>query len=424
MKVAVENVDRVRKNVQVVLEEDKIAELREEIYDDLKKKAKIKGFRPGKVPRNVIQAFYKDYIQDELKRKMVEETMGEALMETKVEPVTEPRIEFLEDNEHGYKMECEIMPEFELPSYKGIEVEAAKATVAGDEIGKRLEAMREMHADLVDREADRAAEKGDLVVIQYEGFEDGKPVKGVRADAYPLDLGNPGLMPEFETALIGAKVGDEKEITVDFAADYPDKDIAGKSVLFKVVVKEIKQRKFPDLSDEFAKDAGFENMDKLREQIQQDLEKQAEAQRKNAITEQISQSLISRSDIPVPARLLEKRADLMVQDAKTRMKASGFNDEQDQSLNATLRKEYEPEAEKRIKLGAILEKIAEQEGIEVQDSDVDDRLKQIAEETKRAYDYINDFYEKYNLKDNLKTGMREEKTIDFLIANATIKEKE
>jgi trigger factor len=424
MKVAVENVDRVRKSVQVILEEDKIAELREEIYDDLKKKAKIKGFRPGKVPRNVIQAMYKDYIEDELKRKMVEETMGEALMETKVEPVSEPRIEFLDDSEHGYKMECEIMPEFELPSYKGIEVEAAKATVPEEEIGKRLDAMREMHADLVDREAGEAAQKGDLAVIQYEGFRDGKPVKGVKADAYPLDLGNPGLMPEFETALIGARVGDEKEINVDFGADYPDKDIAGKSVLFKLVVKEIKARKFPELNEDFAKDAGFENMEKLQEQIRKDLEKQAEAQRKNVITEQISQSLIERSDIPVPARLLEKRADMMVQDARTRMKASGFDDQQDQSLNATLRKEYEPEAEKRIRLGAILEKIAEQEGIEVRDSEVDDRLKQIAEETKRAYDYINDFYEKYNLKENLKAGMREEKTIDFLIANATIKEKE
>ncbi len=424
MKVAVENVDRVRKNVRVVVEEDKIAELREEIYGDLKKRAKIKGFRPGKVPRNVIQTFYKDYIEDELKRKMVEETMGEALMETKVEPVTEPRIEFLEENEHGYKMECDIMPEFELPSYKGIEVEVAKATVPEDEVGKRLESMREMHADLVDREAGEAAQKGDMVVIQYEGFQNGKPVKGVKADAYPLDLGNPGLMPEFETALIDAKVGEEKEISVDFAADYPDKDIAGKSVLFKLAVKEIKQRKLPEPTDDFAKDAGFETMAALREQIQKDLEKQAEAQRKNAITEQISQSLVERSDIPVPARLVEKRAEVMVQDAKTRMKASGFSDQQDQSLNEALRKEYEPEAEKRIKLGAMLEKIAEQEGIEVKDSDVDDRLKQIAEETKRAYDYINEFYEKYNLKDNLKTGMREERTIDFLIANATIKEKE
>ncbi len=424
MKVAVENVDRVRKSVQVVLDEDKVAELREEIYDDLKKKAKIKGFRPGKVPRSVIQAFYKDYIEDELKRKMVEETMGEALTETKVEPVSEPRIEFLDNNEYGYKMECEIMPEFELPSYKGIDVEVAKVSVSEDEVAKRMESMREMHADLHDREAGEAAHEGDFAVIQYEGFHNGKPVKGAKADAYPLDLGNPGLMPEFQTALIGSKVGDEKEVNVDFAADYPDKDIAGKSMLFKIVVKEIKERKLPELSDDFAKDAGFENMEQLRAEVRSGLEKQAEAQRKNALTEQIAQSLISRTDIPVPARLLEKRADMMVQDAKTRMKASGLSDDQDRSLNEALRKEYEPEAEKRIKMGTILEKIAAQEGIEVQDSDVDDRLKQIAEETKRAYDYIRDFYEKYNLRDNLKTGMREEKTIDFLIANATIKEKE
>ncbi len=138
MKVEMESLDRVRKNIEVILEEAEVDELREEIYQELKKSAKIKGFRPGKVPRSVIQAYYKEYIDDELKRKMVEETMEKALAETDVKPVSEPRIEFLEeDNRYGYKMECEIVPEFELPAYEGIEVEVEKIRVTDEEVAER-----------------------------------------------------------------------------------------------------------------------------------------------------------------------------------------------------------------------------------------------------------------------------------------------
>src|SRR5208282_4180249 len=169
MKVEVESVDRVRKNIEVILDEEKVNELREGIYEELKKRAKIKGFRPGKVPRSVIQAYYKEYIDDELKRKMVEETMGDALVETHVTPVSEPRVQFLEeDRRYGYKMECEIVPEFELPSYEGIEVEVERIEVTDEEMAGRLEAMQQMHVQMVDRGADEAARKGDFVILSYE----------------------------------------------------------------------------------------------------------------------------------------------------------------------------------------------------------------------------------------------------------------
>jgi len=153
------------------------------------------------------------------------------------------------------------------------------------------------------------------------------------------------------------------------------------------------------------------------------LEKEKEAQRKNIITEQIVQTLIARSDIPVPARFLQKRVESMIQDAKSRMKANPLNEEQEKHFDAALQKEYEPEAEKRIRMGMILARIAEKEGLAVEDSEVEDRLKKIAEDTNRAYDYIRNFYEKYNLFESLKATMLDEKGIDFLIEKAVVKEK-
>jgi trigger factor len=424
MKVEVASLDRVRRSVEVVLDEKTVNELREGIYEDLKKHAKIKGFRPGKVPRSVIQAYYKDYVDEELKKKIVEDTMGQALTDTHVEPVSEPQVQFLEETQYGYKIECEVQPEFDLPEYEGIEVEVAKTEVADDDVSKRLDAMRQMHSEFIERDPSETARKGDLLMIQYEGLQDGLPVKGVKADSYPIDLGGSNLMPEFETNLIGTIAGEAKDIDVNFPEDYPDKDIAGKNILFKVLVKEVKERKLPELNDDFAKDLGFEDLTGLTSRVRQELEKEQESQKKNAITDQIVRFLIDKTDLPVPSRLLQKRVDMMVEDARSRMKTDNMSVEEKRSLDGALEKQLQPEAEKRIKMGMILSKIAEKEGIEVEDGEVDGRLRKIAEETKKAYDYVRKFYDQYDLMGNLRNGMLEEKTIDFLIRKTLVKEKQ
>ncbi len=422
MKVAVESLDRVRKNVEVIVDDEKIGEIREGIYNELKKRAKIKGFRPGKVPRSILQSFYKDYVDDELKRKMVEETMGEALSETHVEPVSEPRIEFLEENK-GYKMECEVEPEFDLPDYVGIEAEVEKTPVTDEDVSKRLEAMKGMHTQLVAKEGQEVVQAGDFVIVKYEGFHNGKPVKEVKSDSYPIDLGDPNIMPEFASGLVGARIGEVKDIELKFGDDYPDKSIAGKPILMKVEVKEIKEKKLPEINEDFAKDLGFENTDVLREEVRKTLEKERESKRKGAITEQIAAFLLKETDVPVPARLLQKRVEALVEDARARMKTGAMTGEEDRGFSAALHKEYEPEAEKRLKMGMILGRIAEKEGIRTEESEVDERLKRIAEETKRSYDYLRDFYEKYHLRENLKQALLEEKTVGFLVEKAAVKEK-
>ncbi|MCX5817091.1 MAG: trigger factor [Proteobacteria bacterium] len=424
MKVEVVDIDRVTKKVEVVVPGEQVTEISEKIYEELKKKAKIKGFRPGKTPRSILATYYKEYIEDELKKRVIETTMPGALSEVRVSPVTEPVADFIEEEgRFGYTLLCEVLPEIELPSYKGIEVEVDAIHVTDEEINTRIESMRGMHAEMITRESGAGAQKGDFIIIKYQGYMNGKPVKDIATEAYPLELGTSQLMPEFESALYDMKAGETKEINIDFPEDYPNKDIANKTVLFKVEIKDVREKRLPEVNDEFAKDINFENMEKLREGLKGEIEKEKHNSRRQLVSQKITETLISGVDIPVPKRLLEKRTEAMMEDAKMRFNTEKFTEEELQAFQSNFKKDFEKKAEERIKADIILAKIAEMETIKLEDDDVHNRMKKIAEETKRPYDDVKGFYEKYDLIESMKNSIMQEKTIDFLRDNATIKEK-
>ncbi len=279
-----------------------------------------------------------------------------------------------------------------------------------------------MHAELILKEGVGAA-KGDLVVIKYQGYANGKPLKEVVAESYPLELGTNTLMPEFENIIYGMKVNEEREIEITFPDDYPDKDIAQKTILFKVMLKEIREKRLPEVNDEFAKDVGFENIEDLKNGLRKEIEKEKERVKNQTIIQKIHQFLIQGIDIPVPKRLLERRLEMMVDEAKSRFKTDNLTSDEIGNLEQNLRREFEGRAEERIKVEIVLSKIAEKEGIKVEDSEVLERIKKIAEETKRSYQDIVDFYKRNNLMGRLKDVIVEEKTNTFLKENALIKEK-
>lgn len=424
MKVEVVDIDRVTKKVEVVVPDERVTEISEKIYEELKKKAKIKGFRPGKVPRSILTTYYKDYIDDELKKRVIETTMPEALSEVKVNPVTEPVADFIEEEgRFGYTLLCEVLPEIEVPSYKGIDVEVDAINVTDEEINTRIESMIEMHAEMITRESGAGAQKGDFLIIKYQGYMNGKPVKDIATEAYPLELGTSQLMPEFERALYDMKAGETKEINIDFPEDYPNKDIANKTVLFKIEIKDVREKRLPEVNDEFAKDINFENMEKLREGLKGEIEKEKHNSRRQLVSQKIIETLIGGVDILVPKRLLEKRTEAMMEDAKMRFNTEKFTEEELQAFQGNFKKDFEKKAEERIKSDIILAKIAEMEGIKLEEDDVHNRMKKIAEETKRPYGDVKGFYEKHDLIESMKNGIMQEKTIDFLRDNATIKEK-
>ena len=425
MNVEVEALDKARKKIQVILPEEKIAEIRESIYEELKKKAKIKGFRPGKVPRSIISTYYKDYIDEELQTRMVQSTMGEALSSAKVNPVIEPIVNFIdEDDRHGYELECEVVPEIELPSYKGVEVEVDAINITDEDVEKRIDGLQHMHAEMISRESDAEAQKGDFVVIKYQGYMNGKPVKGIGTEYYPLELGSANLMPEFETALIGMKPGEEKEVEITFPDDYPDKDVASKAMQFQVHVKEIKEKRLPEINDEFAKDLNFENIEVMKVGLREEIGKEKETARKRDIAQKIMETLTKSIDIPVPKRLLDKRVHAMIDDAMNRFQSDKMTEEEQRNLEGNLIKDFEPRAEERIKGEIILKKIAETESITVDDNEIHERMKKMAEDSRRSYDEIEKFYREYNMLDSLGASIVEEKTLNFLRDEAVVKEKQ
>jgi len=424
MKVEVTDIDRVRKKVQVIIPEEKFSELKEGVYDELKKRAKIKGFRPGKVPKSIITTYYKDFIDEEVHRRMIEVSMADALVEAKVNPLAEPIVDFVEEEGvHGYSLECEVVPELDLPAYKGLEVGAEAVNVTEADVENRLTGLREMHAEMVSKEPGEEAQKGDFVIVKYQGYLNGKPLKDVATESYPLELGSGNLLPEFENAVFGMKAGEEKEVSVNFPDDYPDKDIAKKTILFKVTAKDIRQKRLPEVNDELAKDLNYENMEKLREGLKEEIGKEKEKSRNQSISQKIIETLLAGADIPVPERAREKRVDAMMQDAQVRFNMERFTEDERLQFQNNLRKDFEKRAEERIKSDIVLSKIADKEGIKLEESDVYERIKKLAEETKKSYDDVKSYYEKNDMMDYLRDMILQEKTLDFLKSNAVIREK-
>ena len=421
MKVQVEALDSVTKKVEVLLPAERISGIRESIYDEVRKNAKIKGFRPGKVPRPIITQYYKDYIEEETRKRMLQDTMWEALREAKVDPIMEPIANFLEDDK-GYTLECEVLPEIELPEYKGVEIEAEPVVVTDEDVESRIGNMRAFHASFEAKEGDAAAEKGDFVVIKYQGYLDGEPVKQIAAESYPLELGNAMLMPEFENAVIGMKQDEERDIEVPFPDDYPDKDIAGKKITFKVTMKELKRKVLPEINDDFAKDMSYENLEVMKKGVREELVKEREGFRKRELTNKAMEALLKGMDVPVPKRFLDKRVHGMIEEAQSRYQQQNFSEDEMKSMTEKMHADFGKRAEERIKVEVILARIAEKEGLKVEDSEVEERLKTIAQDANKTYNEVKGIYEQYGLIPGVKDQIMEEKAVDLVLENAVVKE--
>lgn len=424
MKVNVQTLDQVRKKIEVEISGEKLNEIRETIFREVTRQAKIKGFRPGKAPRPIIASYYKDYIEEEVKRRMIEETMSEALKTADVNPLGEPVADFIyEEGKNGYTLEVEVLPDIELPNYSGVEVEVDPVTVTEDEIKQRIEGMREMHAQMVPREDGSTATENDLVFVKYVAYENGEPLNEVKADNYPVQLGAKAIMPELEEALVGMKAGEEKDVPLTFPEDYPDKSFANKTLTFHVTVNEIKEKKFPEINDEFAKDVGFDDLASLDSGVRKELENEKENIQKRTIADKIVEGLLSGMDIPVPKRFLEQRVEANLEEMRGRFDAGKMTAEERNVIETGLRQEYEKREEQNMKVEMVLIKIAQKEGIKVEESDIEERIKKIAESAKRPYEEAKRFYEQNNFMDGLRSTVLREKTVDFLRSQAIVKEK-
>jgi len=423
MDVVVEDVSALTKKITITLPKEGVQKKLEKAYGKLQRETKMKGFRRGKVPRKVIIRHYQGQVEAEVGEKLVQDSYFDAIEQEKVDPVVHPDIadpKFNEDGTFTYVANIDVRPEFELGEYKGIEVEKSSGEISEAAVEIEIEELRRDMAPLRSVKG-RGIENGDVIVVDFEGFHNGKAMKEVKNENYSVDVGAGKLSPEFEEKLVGMKQGEDANHEVDFPAEYVNPVLAGKKVEFRVQVKEVKERVLPELNDEFAKDVDEKHtsLDGLRNVIRERLQKEKDEQAEGDLTDRIMLKLLEGHEFEVPERLVRFEVEEMIKNTEKSLEQQGLNLESAGINRDELAERSKETAEKRVRGDFILKKIADAEDIKVNDEDLDRAFKRIGDQYNMPIAQVKEFFQS---RDDLLPFMNEilnEKILTFLRDNTT-----
>jgi trigger factor len=424
MKANVEEISSIKKKLNIEIPVDQVTKEVDSFYGELRKKAKIKGFRPGKVPRNILERHFKDYAKAEVIQKLIQDTYPTALSEINLHPVSPPVIdpgELENGKSFQYTAIIEIKPEIKMEGYLGLRIEGKKEGVKDEEVGERLRNLQNLHANLKTISEARPIQTGDYVILDYEAKKDGKSLEEGKAIDFSVEVGGGQFIPALEEKLIGLRPEEEKEIEVSLPEDYGYQKWAGKTISFHVKIKEIKEKILPPLDDEFAKDLGdYSSLETLKAKLKEEIEKEKELLLDRQLKDQVVDQLLRANSFEVPESMVDEQAKNLVSNTKLRLAAQGLALKNLSVSEEKLQEDYREMAKRQVRTFLILEKIASQEGISVTDDETEGRLKEIADRTHQKFDVVKRYYEKNGLIPELKAGVMTDKTLDFLLQKAEI----
>ena len=396
----------------------------DEAFVETRKKITVPGFRKGRVPRQIFNQMYgeESLYQDAL-NKVLPDAYSAAVKETKIQPVAQPQIE-IKSMEKGQPWTLtatvDVMPEVKLGDYKGMEVPEQDTTVSDADVDSEIEKKRQQQAELVLKEA-KPAEKGDTVVIDYEGSVDGKKFDGGSADNYSLELGSGSFIPGFEDQLIGHNSGDDVDVKVTFPEDYHAKNLAGKDAIFKVKIHEIKEKQLPELDDDFAKDVDedVDTLDELKDKTKKQLQEDKDNQAKAAIEDAAIEKAVANAEIQdIPQAMLDDDTNRQMQQYLAGMQQQGISPQMYFQITGTkeddLKKQFANDAEQRVKTNLVLEAIVDDANIEASDDEIKDEIKDLA----KQYGMEEDAVEKALSKDMLSHDIKIKKAVDLVADSA------
>ncbi len=427
MSIKVEKTDNKNElKLEFTVEAQKFDETMKKVYFKTVKYFNIPGFRKGKAPMNIIERYYgKEIFYEDTFNEILQEVYDKELRESNITAVSYPDLDVKQIGKGQdliFTAVVQTKPEVKPGKYKGIEIKKVEYNVSDEDINHELGHMQERNSRMVTVD-DRAVENGDITVIDFEGFVDGKAFEGGKAEGHELTIGSNTFIPGFEDQIIGMKIDEEKDINVKFPEEYFSKELAGKDATFKVKLHEIKKKELPELDDEFAKDVSeYDTLKELKESIKEKLEKENEQKAKYETEEAAIKAVCDNTEIDIPSGMIETEIDHMEKDMEQRMQYQGLTlDMYLQMIGKTkeeFRKEYEDQAKDAVKSRLVIEAVANEEKIEADDKEVDEKIKEMAENYGKTEDELksNESLRNY-LKENLKT----EKTIEFIVKNAKIK---
>ncbi|MBQ3284991.1 MAG: trigger factor [Ruminococcus sp.] len=382
------------------------------VFKKQAKKIAVPGFRKGKAPRAIIERIYgEDVFYDDAMQDCYPDALDEACQAAGLKVVAVTGLEATLVSKEGFTFKATVVvePEIEIKDYDGIEVEKLSTEVTEEMIDEEIDRVRERNSRMVTVE-DRAAENGDTVVIDFEGFVDGEAFEGGKAEEYNLELGSGNFIPGFEEQLVGHNTGDEFTIDVKFPEEYQAENLKGKDAQFKIKLHEIKKKELPEVDDDFVKDVSekdtvAEYRDELKEQIQKRLDGESERD----LDDKLTNAIIEKVEGEIPVQMIENEAKNMVREMDMRLRQQGmdFNTYMKYTgMDASAVLEMnKPEAERRIKMRLALEKIAELEKIEPTDEEVEEEYAKMAEIYKMDVDKVKEIIPEESLKEDLRVQL-------------------
>lgn len=404
MEVTYEKVEDNKVKLDVEVGVTEVQKAIERAYKTVANSVNIPGFRKGKIPPKIIDArIGKDVVLKEALENILPVAYAEAVAKSRVKPIDNPEIkveQFEEDMPLKFTAVVEVQPEVKLPEYESVQVEKKKLEVTEEEVMNQLERLRERFAKL-EQVATRPANTGDFVLISFTGYVDGKENENASATDFLVEIGSNTLMPQFEQELVGTRAGDIKEFTITFPPDHHQKEIAGKPVRFRVIVKEVKQKVLPELNEEFAKEIGdFESLEEVKNLIREKLQAVKEAEAESIWQSDVLEEFSSKVDLTVPEKMIQNELEQMLTEVAYNLANQGFSLQQYLEMSGKtvedLKNEMKKDAEKRVKTRLVLEAVAEKENLKVSKEDLDNELKLIAERVGRTPEEVEKILKERN----------------------------
>ena len=417
------NVEKKEKNqvvLSITVEADVFEAACEKSYRKNAHSINIQGFRKGKAPRKIIEKLYgPEIFYDDAMNACIPDAYEAAVAEAGLKVVSQPSITDVDvkDGEFVFTAVVYVKPEVSVKDYKGIEAEKDEAVVTAEEVEAELTRMQDRNARQVSVE--REAKKGDIVNLDFEGFADGVAFEGGKGEKFDLELGSGMFIPGFEEQLEGKKAGDECDVDVVFPETYQEKNLAGKPAVFKCKINEVKENQKPALDDEFAKDVSeFDTLADLKADIEKKQQESKTASADNAFQERVMDKVIKNLEADIPEAMVETQLDRVAEDFSYRLAMQGMEFESYLKMTGMTKEQFrqvfKPQALRQVRIRLALEKIAELEGLEVTDEDLNAEFAKLAENNKMDVEKVKELLS----AEDLKGDMLCQKANDFVIANA------
>ena len=420
--VKIEDISSVKKKLSFEIPWADVKNELDVVYRKVGKTAKVKGFRPGKIPRAILEKFYREEAEEETVSSLVNRYYWETLQAKEIPAVTQPQIEqkgIERDKDFSFSAIVEVEPVVDPKDYIGLELKREEPVVTDEDLEARLQEIRQMFATMEDLNEDRGVVEGDFVAIDFTGKLAGESLKELTAENHLLEIGSKTFVPGFEDHLIGIRKGESKTFVVKFPEPYVAAHLAGKEVEFTVAVRGIRIKRAPEIDEEFVKN--FERYDSL-EALKADVRKTLEEEKKRKVASDldrdISEKLLARNDFEVPESFVERQIYYMMADTQKRMVSKGMDSKKAAEFSFKLRDQFREEATKIVKTVILIKNIAQKEAITVDEGDLEKEISEMASERGQDSDILKKSLEKDDMMDGIKSEILSRKTHDFLVAKA------